>query len=93
MYFDKNFKYNLYKNTQIEADDKILDYILRKCSEIKPYKKIDNRGRKSAYFTFLIYEKLVTIVMDYGNEKIITGVIETRWWRYKNEIENNQILQ
>lgn len=93
MYFDNNFKNNLYKNTQIEADEKILKYILRKCSEITPYKKIDNKGRKSAYFTFFIYDKLVTIVADYEKEKIITGVIETRWWRYKDEIENVKVYQ
>lgn len=93
MYFDKNFKNNLYKNTQIDADEKILAYILRKCKEVTPYKKIDNKGRASAYYTFLIYDKLVTIVVDYAhNDKIITGVIETHWWRYKDEIENPKIL-
>ena len=59
MYFDNNFKNNLYKNTQIDADEKVLKYILRKCAEITPYKKIDNKGRKSAYYTFLIYDKLI----------------------------------
>ena len=93
MYFDNNFKNNLYKNTQIDADEKVLKYILRKCAEITPYKKIDNKGRKSAYYTFLIYNKLVTIVADYEKGKIVTGVIETRWWRFKNEIENIKVYQ
>ncbi len=82
MFFSEGFKNNLYKNTLIDADKKILDYILKKCKEIEPYKKVDNKGRYSAYFTFYIYEKLVTIVADGNTGKILTGVLETRWWRY-----------
>lgn len=42
-----------------------------------PHKKIDNKGRPSEYFTFLICGKPVTLVCDGLTHKIITCVIET----------------
>lgn len=42
-----------------------------------PHKKIDNKGRFSEYFTFLLCDKLITIVCDGLSHKIITCIIET----------------
>ena len=41
------------------------------------YRKIDNKGRDSEYFTFRIQGILVTIVCDARTHKVLTGIIET----------------
>lgn len=51
-------------------------YILAQISLGTPHRKIDNKGRYSEYFTFIINEKLVTIVCDQISHKIITLILE-----------------
>lgn len=60
---------------KLSDDDKA--YILMICKNIKPHKKIDNKGRNSEYFTFRLKDTLITIVCDGNTHKIITCIKET----------------
>lgn len=75
--FTKTFTVNLKKNTGIDADSDTLAFISAVVNSTVPYKKIDNKGRHSEYFTFMLNDVLVTIVADGITKKILTGVIET----------------
>jgi hypothetical protein len=75
--FSRNFEKNLLKNTGIVLTEDNAAYIKSVCKETEPYRKIDNKGRHSAYFTFRLEEKLVTLVCDEQKRLIVTCVIET----------------
>lgn len=60
---------------RLSQDDKA--YIMMVCTNTKPHKKIDNKGRNSEYFTFRLKDILITIVCDGNSHKIITCIKET----------------
>ena len=61
----------------IELTDDLKAEIRANIATLKPHKKIDDKGRASEYFTFLLCDKLLTIVCDGFTHKIITCIIET----------------
>lgn len=75
--FAKSFGQNLKKNTGIGFDEDNAAYIKSVCENTEPYRKIDNKGRHSEYFTFRLADLLITVVCDGTSKKIITAVIET----------------
>lgn len=75
--FSKNFASNLLKNTGIILNEDNAAYIKSICENTEPYRKIDNKGRRSEYFTFRMEDKLVTLVCDAGKKLIVTCIIET----------------
>lgn len=83
--FSKSFGNNLHKNTNIEPNEENLAYIKANCEVIVPHKKIDNKGRHSAYFTFSICNQLITVVADERKKLLVTAVIETHRRFYDNK--------
>jgi hypothetical protein len=71
--FIKNFEERL--NIKFTEDNQA--YILAQLSTGNPHRKIDDKGRFSEYFTFSIDGKLVTVVCDQNNHKVLTIIIET----------------
>lgn len=69
-------KYSELFNSQLNEDEIAL--LLANCNNTEGFKKIDDKGRHSEYFTLYIKENLVTIVCDYKSQKIITCIKETR---------------
>lgn len=80
------------KNTGIQLTNDVKLFILEKCNTIKPYRIIDNKGRDTEYFTFIMEGKLVTLVCDAITKRILTCVIEThKKEKFKKIIyENNK---
>ena len=52
-------------------------YVLAQLATGTPHRKVDDHGRPSEYFTFSIDGKLVTVVCDQVNHKVLTIVLET----------------
>lgn len=75
--FSQTFGQNLFKNTKIEPNEENLAYIKANCEVVEPHRKIDNKGRHSAYFTFRLGNQLITVVADEKRKLIVTAVIET----------------
>lgn len=75
--FAKIFFDRFPKHTGIAINEDVLAEIKASMSMTEPYRKIDNKGRDSEYFTFRLCGVLVTIVCDAENHKILTGIIET----------------
>lgn len=75
--FSATFGNNLTKNTGILPNEENLAYIKANCEIIEPHKKIDNKGRFSAYFTFRVENKLITVVADEKRKLLVTAIIET----------------
>ncbi len=75
--FTQTFLKRFPENTGISLDDDILMEIKASIATMNPYRKIDNKGRDSEYFTFSICGILVTIVCSADTHKILTGIIET----------------
>jgi hypothetical protein len=73
----KCFRDNLYERTGSQPTEDNLAYILSVCNTQVPHKKIDDKGRPSAYFTFTLNGTLVTVVCDYQTKKVITCIKET----------------
>lgn len=74
--FIKSFPRNFKKNIGIEPSSDDLAYIKSVCEGTEPYRKVDNKGRNSEYFTFLLNDTLVTVVCDACTKRILTAVIE-----------------
>lgn len=75
--FVKSFEDNFTKNTGLTLSGDDFAYIKSICENTEPYRKIDNKGRDSEYFTFLLNKVLITVVCDAKSKKILTAVIET----------------
>ena len=58
--------------------DTLKDYVEMFCNTQKPFSIIDNKKRKSDYFTFILYgETLITIICDGDSNEIKTCIRET----------------
>ena len=75
--FTPSFLKRFPEHTGISITEDILAEIKASMSTMIPYRKIDNKGRDSEYFTFCLQGVLVTIVCDAITHKILTGIIET----------------
>ena len=75
--FTKSFYARFPEHTGIELTEDSLAEIKAILENTKPYRKIDNKGRDSEYFTFRIQGVLVTVVCDARSHKVLTGVLET----------------
>lgn len=75
--FTKSFLNRFPEHTGITLDTDTLAEIKAVLDVTTPYRKIDNKGRDSEYFTFRIQGVLVTIVCDARTHKVLTGIIET----------------
>ena len=80
--FISSFGRNLKKNTGIIPNKDNLAYIKMMLQNSDPYTKYDEKGRHSSYYTFILEEKLITVVVDADTNKVLTAVIEThrRGW-------------
>jgi len=74
--FTSSFESAFKKNLKRDLDEDTRALILMVCSNTEPHKKVDDKNRKSAYFTCTINEQLVTIVCDYEKKKIVTAIKE-----------------
>lgn len=75
--FTKYFFSVFTERTGLPLDEDTQAQILANCNSTEPYKKIDDKGRNSHYFTMNIHDKLITVVCDGQTHKIITCIIET----------------
>jgi hypothetical protein len=89
-----HYKYSKYfyqvfeDRTGLKANEDNLAYILGICNTTEPHKKIDNKGRPSAYFYAVIEDIPLCIVCDYQKEMIITLVKETHHHNHGGKNEN-----
>lgn len=72
-YFESVFK----ERTGLELSEDVRAEIMANIKNITPHKKVDNKGRYSEYFTFLLCNELITFVCDAHTHKVITCVKET----------------
>lgn len=75
--FTKSFFIKFPEHTGIDLTEDTMAEIKAILENTEPYRKIDNKGRDSEYFTFRIQNKLVTVVCDARSHKVLTGIIET----------------
>lgn len=89
--FTKSFGANLQKNTNLKFNEDNAAYIKLVCNTTEPYRKIDEKGRNSEYFTFLLEDILITVVCDGHSKKIITAIIETHKRPQFNNVQKRSL--
>lgn len=75
--FTRTFGEKFEERLGVPFSDDDRAYVLAQLSVGEPHRKVDNHGRPSEYFTFSIEGKLVTVVCDQVNHKVLTIIIET----------------
>lgn len=76
-YFTKHFHAIFLERIGETLTEDLKAEIRANIAELRPHKKIDNRGRPSEYFTFIICGKPVTFAVDGITHRIKTCIIET----------------
>jgi hypothetical protein len=75
--FTRTFQERLQERLDVQLTEDLRAYILAQLAVGEPHRKIDDHGRYSEYFTFTLEGKLVTIVCDQINHKVLTVILET----------------
>lgn len=79
MYKFINHFFTRYKERfeEFPMTDDLRNFILNFCNETKPFSIVDNKHRKSDYFTFVLHDdELITIICDGKSKEIKTCIRE-----------------
>lgn len=74
--FTNYFRQVFEERVGLQLDEDLSSIVLANLQTVVPHKKIDNKGRNSEYYTFVVEEKLITCVVDGNTHKVITCVLE-----------------